>query len=160
MPQTPYTKALGGHDALASLREMHQRYSDALRHLEPGAWERPLAPGKWTIAQLMTHLLHTELAFCLRVRMAVTTEGYTIQPFDQDAWMAHEMQHQGADAFAAWASLRRVNITYFASLTSDDLAREAAHPEFGPISPLWIIEALAGHDRHHWPQLSAALGTS
>jgi uncharacterized damage-inducible protein DinB len=160
MPQTPYSKALGDHDALASLREMHQRYHDALSALDPAAWDRPLAPGKWTIAQLVTHLLHAELAFCLRVRMAVTTDAYTVQPFDQDAWMAHEMHHRGADALAAWTSLRRLNVAYFSALTPDQLHREATHPDFGPISPLWIIEALAGHDRHHWPQLTAALGTS
>jgi hypothetical protein len=92
--------------------------------------------------------------------MAVTTERYTVQPFDQDAWMDHEPAHPGADAFAAWASLRRVNLAYFAALSADDLGRAVTHPEFGQISPLWIIEALAGHDRHHWPQLTAALDAS
>ncbi len=160
MPQTPYSKALGDHDALASLREMHGKYSSALASLDAARWNQPLAPGKWTFAQLVTHLLHTELAFCLRVRMAVTSEQYTVQPFDQDAWMDHEPAHPGADAFAAWASLRRVNLAYFAALPADDLGRAVTHPEFGQISPLWIIEALAGHDRHHWPQLTAALDAS
>lgn len=159
MPQTPYTNALAGHDALTSLREMHWRYCEALAPLDEAAWHRPLAPGKWTIAQLLTHLLHTELAFCLRVRMAVTADDYTVQPFDQDAWMAHEMSHAGADAFAAWSSLRRMNLAYFERLTADELARPVNHPERGAISPQWIIEALAGHDRHHWPQVTGALGT-
>ncbi len=157
MAHTPYSHDLGDHDAQASLRDMLRDYSEALAPLDEATLSQPLAPGKWTIAQLMTHLLHTEMAFSLRVRMAVTTDGYVIQPFEQDLWMSHEMNHTGGDAIAAWTSLRRLNLAYFAGLTPEALSRPATHPEYGPISPQWIIEALAGHDRHHWPQLTRAL---
>ena len=158
MPQTPYSTALGNHEALASLAEMHAAYTRVLSSIDAAIWEQPLAPGKWTVAQLLTHLLHTELAFCLRVRMIVTTDTYQVQPFDQDAWMSREMHHAGPAAFAAWTSLRAVNVAYFTGLSADERSRGARHPEYGEISAQWVIEALAGHDRHHWPQLTKALG--
>jgi hypothetical protein len=101
----------------------------------------------------MTHLAHTELVFGDRVRFALTTPNYVVVPFDQDEWMARESHTEGATAHAAFVALRRMNLAFFRSLTAEQRRLRFQHPERGEIDVNWIITMLAGHDRHHLPQL-------
>ncbi len=153
MSNNPYGKYVEGMDLLASLEETSQRIQSLVRGWTPEMFERTYAPGKWTARQLLTHLVHAEMVFGERIRFALTTPGYVVVPFDQDEWMKVENTIDGAAALAAYAGLRRVNLQFFASLTPAQRAHRFQHPERGEIDVDWIITALAGHDRHHLPQL-------
>jgi len=152
MSDNPYGKYVVGIDLLASLDETSKRIESLLRGWTPEMFERTYAPGKWTARQLVTHLVHTEVAFGDRIRFALTTPNYVVVPFDQDDWMKIENTIDGASAYAAYLALRRVNLAFFRSLTPAQRAHRFTHPERGEIDVNWIITALAGHDRHHLPQ--------
>jgi hypothetical protein len=81
--------------------------------------------------------------------MAVTTPGYVVQPFDQDAWLLREPVLKGPDAFRAYYANRQFNLPLFRSLTPDERALALHHPERGTIHVEWILEMLAGHELHH-----------
>jgi hypothetical protein len=117
--------------------------------MTPEQYARSYAPGKWTAGQLFLHLAQTELAFSMRVRMAITTVNYVVQPFDQDAWMAREPLVAGIDAFRGYYALRQFNMPLYRSLIPAERRRQLTHPELGPMLVEWILEALAGHERHH-----------
>jgi hypothetical protein len=153
MSNNPYGKYVEGLDLLASLEETSQRIASLFRGWTPAMYERSYAPGKWTARQLLTHLVHTEMVFGERVRFALTTPGYVVVPFEQDDWMKLENIISGEAAYAARNALRRVNLEFFRSLTPEQRAHRFRHPERGEIDVDWIITALAGHDRHHLPQL-------
>ena len=124
-----------------------------LRDWTPEMYERRYAPGKWTARELVIHLVHIELVFGDRIRFALTTPQYTVVPFEQDDWMALENGTAGPTAYAAFVALRRMNLAFFRRLTPAQRTHRFAHPERGEIDVDWIITALAGHDRHHLPQL-------
>lgn len=153
MSNNPYGKYVEGMDLLASLDETSKRIESLLRGWTPEMLERSYAPGKWTARQLLTHLVHVETVFGERIRFALTKPDYAVVPFDQDEWMRVENTVDGASAFAAYLALRRVNLAFFRSLTPAQRAHRFQHPERGEIDVNWIITALAGHDRHHLPQL-------
>lgn len=153
MSSNPYGKYVEGMDVLASLDETSQRIESLLRGWTPAMFERSYAPGKWTARQLMTHLVHIDMVFSERIRFALTTPGFVVVPFDQDDWMKIENTIDGATAHAAHTSLRRMNLQFLRSLTAAQRAHRFQHPERGEIDVNWIITALAGHDRHHLPQL-------
>jgi hypothetical protein len=153
MSNNPYGKYVEGMDILASLEETSQRIESLLRGWTPAMFERSYAPGKWTARQLVTHLVHIDLVFSDRIRFALTTPGYAVVPFDQDDWMKIENATDGATAYAALTALRRMNLQFFRSLTPAQRAHRFQHPERGEIDVNWIMTALAGHDRHHLPQL-------
>jgi uncharacterized damage-inducible protein DinB len=155
MSNNPYGKYVEGVDLLASLDETSKRIESLLRGWSPEMFERSYAPGRWTARQLLTHLVHAEMVFSERIRFALTTPGYVIVPFDQDDWMKMENTIDGASAYAAYLALRRMNLAFFRSLTPAQRAHRFQHPERGEIDVNWVITALAGHERHHLPQLEA-----
>jgi hypothetical protein len=155
MSNNPYGKYVEGMDVLASLAETSARVESLMRGWTPEMFERSYAPGKWTARQLLTHLAQTEMVFGGRVRFALTTPGFVVVPFDQDDWMKIENTIDGATAYATYLALRRMDLQFFRALTPAQRQHKFHHPERGEIDVDWVITALAGHDRHHMPQLEA-----
>lgn len=156
-PTTPYSQALGDREPLAALRAT----TDAIRTITAG-WTlddfgRSHAPGKWTAREVLLHLAHMELALGTRARMALTTDGYVAQPFEQDAWVVKERASAaaGPDIAAVFLGLAGLNLALFASLGAADRATTFVHPQFGEITVDWLIHLLAGHQLHHLGQVQA-----
>lgn len=150
-----YGELVGSEDPLLVLASTPQRIADLVRGWDASRWSRSYAPGKWTAADLMLHLAHDEIAWCSRVRLALTVDRYAVQPFDGTEWVAQEAPVDPEIALAAYLTLRRLNLPLYARIPPDRRARPFAHPEFGQISIDWILRTLAGHDRHHLGQLQA-----
>ena len=149
----PYAADLGDMDVMAALREGPARIKAIVGGLTPAQMASSYAPGKWTAAQLLVHLAQCEFVFGSRVRMALTQDGYTVQPFDQDAWLRREAGTDGQVAFWAYYAMRHLNLQLFAALTPEERRRAFTHPERGPMIVEWVLESLASHERHHLPQL-------
>jgi|SRR5689334_21120498 hypothetical protein len=148
-PVTPYTKYLGEREPIAALRETSARIDTLTAGWLPADFERTYEPGKWSARLILAHLAHIEIASGMRVRMALTTPGYVLQPFDQDRWMEHETAIDGRAAAAAFLALDRLNADLFATLSPADRATPLTHPEHGSITVDWIIHMLAGHQVSH-----------
>jgi len=147
----PYAADLGDMDAMAALTDGAARLHAIVGRLTPEQMASSYAPGKWTAAQLLVHLAQCEFMFGARVRMALTQEGYTVQPFDQDAWLVREAATDGRVAFWAYYAMRHLNLQLFETLSHEERRRPLMHPERGPMIVEWILESLAGHERHHLP---------
>jgi hypothetical protein len=147
----PYAADLGDMDTMRALADTPERLRALAERMTPAQFARSYAPGKWDAAQLFVHLAQVELAFSLRVRMAVTSDAYVVQPFEQDAWLTREPAMPGPEAFRAYYAMRQFNLPLYRSLTTDERRRALTHPERGPMIVEWILESLAGHERHHLP---------
>jgi DinB superfamily len=154
-PQTPYSKYLGDREPVAALLETSTRISELVSGWKPAEFERSYEPGKWNARQILLHMAHIEMAFGLRVRMALSTPSYAVQPFDQDRWMEHESNVDGRAAADAFLALSRLNSSLFATLSAADMATPVSHPEAGSISVAWIVYTLAGHQVSHLPNLES-----
>jgi hypothetical protein len=148
-PANPYSTYLGDREPISVLRETADRIEALTAQWSEQDFSRAHAPGKWTARQILAHLAHVEIAFGNRARMALTTPGYTVQPFDQDKWMERESRISGRDAAAAFLALNRMNVALFSSLRPDDLAVGLSHPERGEITVEWLLHTLAGHQLSH-----------
>ena len=145
----PYAADLGGRDLMMALVETPEQVRTLVEAMTPAHFARSYAPGKWSAARLLLHLAQCELVFNLRVRMALSADGYVVQPFDQDAWMSRDPQADGPEAFRAYYALRQFSLPLYRSLTPDELARPLTHPEYGGMVVQWVLESLAGHELHH-----------
>jgi hypothetical protein len=152
-PHTPYSEALGDRDPIAAMRETTTRIGELARNWKPADFGRSYEPGKWPVRVMLMHLAHAEMAFGLRVRMALTVPNYVVQPFDQDLWLAHEPASDGPRALALFTVLVAANLALYESLSAAERATPVTHPEKGPISVDWIIHHSAGHLVHHLRQL-------
>lgn len=151
----PYAASLGSRDPLAAMAETPSRIRQIVAALGPAGLARSYAPGKWTAGQLLVHLAQTELAFGVRVRMALTSDDYVVQPFDQDRWMAREPAIEPAAALAAYEGMRALSLALFRSLSPADFRRMFRHPERGPLEVRDVAVMLAGHELHHLKHLEA-----
>ncbi|GMA14650.1 hypothetical protein E5F05_19280 [Deinococcus metallilatus] len=147
----------------ARMEDAAREWREVLTGLDAEALARTYRPGAWTVQQLAHHAADAHLHGLNRLRYALTTEGYVIQPFDQEAWLALPDAALPVDAAldlldaanARWAELLR-------GVNPEQFARRVTHPQEGE-QDLWRL--LAKHDwhlRHHLGHVRLALenGTS
>lgn len=159
MPAAPlYADHVGSDDPLTLLASTPRRIAQLVGTWDRNRWAQPYAPGKWTAAQIMLHLAQDEISWGARVRLALTTENYVVQPFDGPQWVALETPVNPETALGAYLALRELDLPLFKRIPADQRARPFQHPEFGEISVDWILHTLAGHDRHHLEQLQTIAG--
>jgi uncharacterized damage-inducible protein DinB len=135
----------------------HADAIDALtRDVSPADAVRPEREGKWSIAQLVSHLVDTEIVYGYRVRMIVAQDSPDIQGYDQDAW-ARRLRYEDEDLAVLRTELRVLrerNLRLVKRLTADELERCGQHAERGLESVAHIVRLLAAHDLVHRRQLS------
>jgi hypothetical protein len=161
MTPTPYSHYLTGLDPVSVMAETIVKTRAAVSGFTPQDFERSHAPGKWTAREVLIHLAHGEIVFGSRVRFALTTPDYVVQPFDQDAWMALDQRGlDGQAALALFSFTRAFNLGLFKRLTKEERAKTFRHPERGEITVEDILVTAAGHELHHLPQLETVRGSA
>jgi DinB superfamily len=151
----PYADLMSSEDPLSLLASTPDRVAELVRGWDARRWSRTYAPGKWTAAQLVLHLAQDEIGWCNRVRLALSVEGFVVQPYDGAEWVTRETPTDPETALAAYLALRRLNLILFRRIPARQRERPFPHPELGEISIDWILQTLAGHDLHHLRHLQA-----
>jgi uncharacterized damage-inducible protein DinB len=154
---TPYAQYVGDRDPIDVLRESFDAYRELSGRIAPDLWDRPIAPGKWTIRQVLVHVVQWEMILGLRLRFALASPDYVIQPFEQDPLMTEAAVVDGQTALAAFEAVRRMTMTFAASLTPEQRRQRTQHAERGEIDVQDILVTLAGHGVHHLTQIQAAI---
>jgi len=161
MQETPreYTKRilaeLEGKDALkvqastaAKLTRLIQRASAAKLRKRP-------APGKWSAAEILTHLADCEIVVGWRMRQILGAPGTPIQAFDQDTWAAagHYEKRDARKSLEQFRAARQGNLALLKSLTPEQWKHHGMHAERGLETIDLIVQEVAGHDINHTKQV-------
>ncbi|MBK9248751.1 MAG: DinB family protein [Ignavibacteria bacterium] len=112
--------------------------------------DKVYAPGKWTVNDIIQHLIDTERVFIYRA-LAFAREDGTVQPgFDEDnyAVSARASTRSLDDLFEEFAAVRASSITFYKSLSNEMLLRDGIAFRM-KISVLAIGFLIAGHGIHH-----------
>ncbi len=108
------------------------------------------AEGKWSLREVVGHIVDAERVFAYRALHMVREPGVQLPAMDQDAWVAAGRADERTleDLCAEWASVRRMNVHFFATLNEAEGARTgiASGNRFTVRSFPWII---AGHELWH-----------
>ena len=156
---TPYADQLDGADPVEVLTSSLESYRALAPLITPAIWDRPWAPGKWTVQQTMLHVAQWEMIFGVRVRCALGIPDFMVQPLEQDQLMVAEQQAvDGPTALTAFTALRAMNIALASSLSPERRRTPCRHPERGVIAVEDLIVTLAGHPVHHLKQIRECLG--
>jgi hypothetical protein len=155
------------------------QFVQVVRRLPPQTWSRPLGPGKWSPAEVTSHVieayqvLRSELGGAAGMRMLgspfrrwllrhMTMPGLLAgRPFPSGVrapreTRPREITKNPAEALAA--------LTSSAEAFTQELTTRAAagpvrltHAYFGPLSPRQGLQLLTVHTRHHARQLTAVM---
>ena len=123
---------------------------------------RPERPGKWSVGQVLRHLVDTEWVYGYRSRKAVAESGYTIIGYDQDRW-AQGLRYADAEPSASLeeiAVLRGLNLRWLDGLTEEELDRFGEHSERGRESVRHMVKLIGAHDLLHRNQITRILGAA
>ncbi len=156
--ENPYDKFLDGRSAETILASTAGSVASALASISPDKHSSPIAPGKWSPAQIVSHLADCEIAFGFRLRQILAEDSPALQPFDQDKWAVTYGEITAASALDAFTALRAWNLRFIKTALPIAANRTGTHPERGRITFQTIVETMAGHDLNHLSQLSRIAG--
>ena len=112
--------------------------------------DTPYREGGWTARQVVHHVADSHMNAFIRFRLALTEERPTVKPYDEAAWaqladatLAPEISVQLLEALhQRWHHM-------LTAMQEQDFARQAVHPDHGPITIDWLLQLYAWHGRHH-----------
>jgi len=146
-----------GRDPVRSMRGHADRLERAVRGLTPAQLKKKPARGKWSIADILGHLLDTEVVYGYRYRMAIANPGAPIQAYDQDVWTdtLRGRRANTATLLRQIRQLREVNLDLVTGIPRSWWTRYGMHSERGKETVLRTMELIAGHDWNHLDQIMA-----
>jgi uncharacterized damage-inducible protein DinB len=154
----PYAKYLDGRDATDILIATPSELQSLIAGLTVDQMDEPLAPGKWSVREVLAHLADCEIVWAFRMRQAMETPGATVTPFDQDVWATRYSAYSAADALRTFLALRAWNLALLTTVSAAERSNPLSHPERGTFPFPELLESIAGHDRNHLLRLKEQLG--
>ena len=148
----------GSDDPLEVMASTPRRLGRLVAGLPSGELMRQ-PPGRWSIAQIVSHLADAELVLAYRARQILASPGTPIQSYDQEAWVASE-HAETSDAYESltlFTAIRDGNLRLLRRLTADERGRAGIHAERGEESIAHLMKLYAGHDRNHVAQVERIL---
>ncbi len=144
--------------AVRDIAELPARLAAALDGLTEAQLDSPYRDGGWTIRQLVHHVADSHMNAFVRLRLALTEEGPTIRPYDQDAWcrLADSRTLPPAVSLQLLEALHRRWSAVLASLEPADFERPLRHPEIGEMTLAQLTALYGWHGRHHVAHVTAA----
>jgi hypothetical protein len=146
-----------GDDPLRIMRAAPAKLERAVRGLSAARLRRRPARGKWSIEEIVGHLLDTEVVYGYRMRMALAQAGSPIQAYDQARWTEVFRGRRGGvpKLLARIRLLREVNLALVTGVPRAWWSRYGMHSERGKETVRRTLELVAGHDRNHLDQIRA-----
>ena len=137
-------------DLLELLERQRRETQNLLAGLSDTQALHRYAPGKWSIKEVVGHLMDSERVFCYRALRFARADEKPLQGFDEKAWVpAGSFDARPlADLAAELDAVRRATIALFGGFDAAALARKgtANNNEVTVRALAWIV---AGHERHH-----------
>lgn len=121
-----------------------------LQDVPPERETHRYAPDKWSIREVVGHLIDVERVFAFRAIAIARSDGVDLPSMEQDEWARRSNAHERTldDLAFEWAAVRRANVHMFATLsrgTGERRGKAGGNP-LTVRSLAWII---AGHELWH-----------
>jgi uncharacterized damage-inducible protein DinB len=145
-----YISRLPDGDVLQVMRGQTQELMDLLQGLDDAKALHRYAPGKWSIKEVLGHMLDVERIFAYRALRIARADETPIPGFEQDNYVAAAKfdARPLASLFDEWRHLRAANVALFESFDEATLMRRGTASGYG-FTVRAIIWIMAGHVRHH-----------
>ncbi|MGI9548162.1 MAG: DinB family protein [Flavobacteriaceae bacterium] len=146
----PYIFALGDVELVKTLRRQRENFPQFIASIPENLWQTSYAEGKWTIAEVLLHVLDAERVFQYRALRFARNDSTNLPGFDQDTYVPYS----GASGISKeeviedYRSIRSSTIALFSKLDEVALRRKGkANDAAMSVAALGFI--MCGHQRHH-----------
>jgi hypothetical protein len=145
-----YVDLVPAGDVLVTLEQQGVESLDLWGLLPEARGDFRYPPGKWSVKEVVGHLLDTERVFALRALWFARGDAGPLPSMEQDAWVAAGRfdARRLAGLAEEYGVLRRATRLMLRSLDDAAIARRgvASGREITVRAYPWLI---AGHERHH-----------
>jgi hypothetical protein len=145
-----YIKLIEGDDILKILNDQSKRTQDILNSFSEHKGNFRYADGKWTVKEVVGHLMDSERVFAYRALCIARGEKKSLPGYEQDDYVK-EGNFNGRELFELnydFRLLRESNLLLFRSFTPEIMKRKGFANE-NSITVLALLFIIAGHEKHH-----------
>ena len=142
-----------------ALLERYRRGAEVLAVVLTGVFgeeeDFTIAPGKWSVRQIVAHLADAELVAAHRFRQIVAEDNPTLVAFDQDAWTRNldYARRKPKQSLETFRRIRAENYELLKELPASAYERAGNHTETGRLTLRQVLEGFARHAESHARQL-------
>src|SRR6478672_12961121 len=145
-----YISLVPEEEILPALQNQLQELSSLFKVLPEERGSFAYAEGKWTIKEVLSHLIDGERMFAYRALRIARGDKTPIEGFEQDGYIenSHANHRTIGELTEEFTLLRKANLMFFENLEDEDWVRigTANDVEISVRSLAWIM---VGHVRHH-----------
>lgn len=145
-----YVSRVPEGDVMASLARQKQELPAALASVRDEGERYRYAPGKWSVREVVGHVVDTERVMAYRALCVARGEAASLPGFDENAYAVHSTsdQYPLRELLDEFAQVREANLALFRHLSPEAWLRRGLANQ-NPISVRALAWVIVGHARHH-----------
>jgi hypothetical protein len=149
-PFTQYIKKAPGSDFMKILESQYRDTPDFLQAMNKQQWDYRYAPGKWSIKELVMHIIDFERIFDYRALRIARNDKTPLSGYEQDDYIPYldTENRTPASIIEEYKDIRKATISMFKNFNADMLLRTGT-ASGNALTPLMIGFIIAGHETHH-----------
>lgn len=138
------------NDVIDELETQATSFTDFIRSVPDGKADYAYAEGKWTIKELLGHVIDTERIMTYRALRFSRNDLQPLPGFEENQYVGNARfgERTLADLAEEFNVLRRANLHFFRSLNEAELERKGV-ASGQPMSVRALLFVIAGHVHHH-----------
>jgi len=145
-----YIQRVADGDLVAILRDQVATSAALLRNAPADRADFAYAPGKWTLKQVIGHMIDVERVMSYRALRFSHNDATELPGFDENDWVANSNSSERtiADLVAEYEAVRAATVHFARHLGRDALVRRGT-ANGQQLSVRALLFIIAGHELHH-----------
>ncbi len=145
-----YVEEAEGADLRQALRISEERMRGALTGIRPDQEDHRYAPGKWSVKEVVQHVIDGERIFAYRALRFARNDSTALPGFEENDYVPASRCERRTikDLLREYVAVREATTLLFESLPPDALDRSGTANE-RPITVRALGWVIAGHSNHH-----------
>lgn len=138
------------NNIISGLQQIKDQFETFLKSIPAEKQLYKYASDKWTIKEVLVHIIDTERIFAYRALRIARRDVTALPGFDQDEYVlnCNANSRNFEDLISEFVSVRNATITLFKSFSDEDLLQKGTASN-SPISVRALGFILIGHQNHH-----------
>lgn len=145
-----YYISLSSGDLVTNMRKAHDTTQIILSRISDEQAEKAYAPGKWTIKEILQHLIDSERIFAYRALRFARADKTALSGFEQDDFVAQANANTRSmhSLMREYACVRDASIALFETFDAEMLTRTGtANKTEATVESIGRV--IVGHEIHH-----------
>jgi hypothetical protein len=145
-----YLDLIKEEDIKSALKKNTRQFRKFLKKIPAKKIDYAYAPGKWTIREILQHVIDAERVFAYRALRFSRIDPTPLPGFDENTWAIHAgaASRRWEDLLEEFKSLRSSTEYLFNSLTEDQL-KFVGEANGRPLNAFTLGFLVPGHAAHH-----------